>query len=131
MYLGRTGRIGHRGVSTSFYTERDEPIASVLTRTLLETNQKIPEFLQVYIPEGCADGKNLKFETESDYDPNETGGAGGGESGEAWGTENAAGSDSGGAWGSTPANESGDTGVIQTTEASSGWGAVENTSSAW
>ncbi|KAK5994957.1 ATP-dependent RNA helicase ded1 [Cladobotryum mycophilum] len=110
--IGRTGRIGHRGVATSLFTERDEAIASVLTRTLLETNQIIPEFLQVYIPEGGIEGGKVKFETESDFDPNDlpaTGGDGGwggdgdeAESGNAWGGDGedaTAGSDAGGGWG--------------------------------
>ncbi|EGX95029.1 DEAD/DEAH box RNA helicase, putative [Cordyceps militaris CM01] len=68
--IGRTGRIGHRGVATSLFTERDEAIASVLTRTLLETNQEIPEFLEEYKPE-IAPGTAIRFETESDFDPDE------------------------------------------------------------
>lgn len=68
---GRTGRIGHRGLATSFLDPvYDEAIASVLTRTLLETKQEVPEFLQMYVPEGDA-AQNLRFETESDYDPSE------------------------------------------------------------
>lgn len=70
--LGRTGRIGHRGVATSFFTERDDPLGSVLARTLLETNQEIPEFLSMYLPQGVT-RQNLKFETESDFDPNDLG----------------------------------------------------------
>ncbi|KAK3363496.1 P-loop containing nucleoside triphosphate hydrolase protein [Lasiosphaeria hispida] len=65
--IGRTGRIGHRGLSTSFYTNRDEPIASVLTRTLLETEQEIPDFLETFKPDGD-DLVNLKFEAEEDFD---------------------------------------------------------------
>ncbi|KAG6137375.1 hypothetical protein E4U28_004593 [Claviceps purpurea] len=69
--IGRTGRIGHRGVATSLFSpSSDEGIASVLTRTLLETGQEIPEFLQMYVPEGDAATKP-KFETESDFDPQE------------------------------------------------------------
>ncbi|KAK4124996.1 DEAD-domain-containing protein [Parathielavia appendiculata] len=76
--IGRTGRIGHRGLASSFYSDRDEPIASVLTRTLLETNQEIPDFLQQYVPEG-ATPSNLKFEADSDFEEEATGtGAGGG-----------------------------------------------------
>ncbi|KAJ4147840.1 hypothetical protein LMH87_002342 [Akanthomyces muscarius] len=86
--IGRTGRIGHRGVATSLFTDRDEPIASVLTRTLLETNQDIPEFLEIYKPE-LVPGKAIKFETESDYDPNEmqAGAQDADEAGGAWGGE--------------------------------------------
>lgn len=67
-FLGRTGRIGHRGLATSFFTEADEPIASVLTRTLLETNQDIPDFLQPYLPE---EGEILRFEADSDFEPDD------------------------------------------------------------
>ncbi|VBB73561.1 Putative ATP-dependent RNA helicase [Podospora comata] len=66
--IGRTGRIGHRGMASSFFTERDEPIASVLTRTLLETGQEIPDFLAGYIPEDVA---HLRFEADSDFDETE------------------------------------------------------------
>lgn len=84
---GRTGRMGQRGIATSFYTERDEPIASVLVRTLLETKQEVPEFLQSFMPTGKG-LENLKFETESDFDPEEAGIAhlgGGGDGG--WSNE--------------------------------------------
>ncbi|KAK5663188.1 hypothetical protein OQA88_6605 [Cercophora sp. LCS_1] len=76
--IGRTGRIGNRGMATSFYEDRDEPMASVLTRTLLETNQEVPDFLEAYIPEGAA-RENLKFEADSDFE--EDGGAGGDDNG--------------------------------------------------
>ncbi|KAK4154854.1 P-loop containing nucleoside triphosphate hydrolase protein [Chaetomidium leptoderma] len=79
--IGRTGRIGHRGLATSFYSDRDEPIASVLTRTLMETNQEVPDFLQSYVPEG-ASATNLKFEADSDFEDE---GANAGTGGAAWG----------------------------------------------
>ena len=69
------------------FSDRDEPLGSVLTRTLMETNQEVPEFLQLYMPEGAA-GENLKFETESDFDPNDLGGAAGDFGGDGWGGEN-------------------------------------------
>ncbi|KAL2128862.1 hypothetical protein VTI74DRAFT_8549 [Chaetomium olivicolor] len=106
--IGRTGRIGHRGLATSFYSDRDEAIASVLTRTLLETNQEIPDFLQSYVPEGATAG-NLKFEADSDFEEDTAGtGAGTGGDGGGWG----AGTDGAGyGWGG------GDAG------AGAGWGA--------
>ncbi|ODA78721.1 hypothetical protein RJ55_06103 [Drechmeria coniospora] len=73
--IGRTGRIGHRGLATSFFSDRDEPMASVLTRTLLETKQAIPDFLEMYIPEGGIN-ERPKFETESDFDPDDVGAIG-------------------------------------------------------
>ncbi|PKK43691.1 hypothetical protein CI102_12241 [Trichoderma harzianum] len=113
--IGRTGRIGHRGVATSFFTDRDEAIASVLTRTLLETNQDIPDFLQSYIPENYANGIKVKFETESDFDPNDVAGAGDSQGG-GWGGDETANPDSGaGGWGA-----SGDSG--DAADSGGGWG---------
>ncbi|KAL7920827.1 P-loop containing nucleoside triphosphate hydrolase protein [Trichoderma austrokoningii] len=104
--IGRTGRIGHRGVATSFFTERDEPMASVLTRTLLETNQDIPAFLQPYVPENWSSGTKVKFETESDFDPNDVAGAGdGGADAGGWGGDDSGQGDSGAGWGGSGAND--------------------------
>ncbi|OLN97264.1 ATP-dependent RNA helicase DED1-like protein 2 [Colletotrichum chlorophyti] len=128
--IGRTGRMGQRGIATSFYTERDEPIASVLVRTLLETKQEVPEFLQSYMPTGKG-LENLKFETESDFDPEEAGiahlgnsagswGDGGDDdnAGEGWGNS---GGDGDAAWGAAPDDSSND--VKKEPEAAPAWGA--------
>lgn len=81
---GRTGRIGNKGTAISFYTERDEPLAELLTFTLLEMKQDIPDFLQQYVPEG-GNVENLKFDYDSDEIEDEpVGGSGGGDDG-AWG----------------------------------------------
>ncbi|KAK3311350.1 P-loop containing nucleoside triphosphate hydrolase protein [Chaetomium strumarium] len=109
--IGRTGRIGHRGLATSFYTDRDEPIASVLTRTLIETNQEVPEFLQSYVPEGAAPG-NLKFEADSDFE-DETAGADGGDAG------------GGGGWGAGDDGDAGDAGNGNG-NIGGGWGADDS-----
>lgn len=85
--IGRTGRIGHQGIATSFYTERDEGLASLLTRTMMEAKQKVPDFLQQYVPEGP-----VTFEEESEHE--EFGGNGsnaGGADDAGWGA-------SGGGW---------------------------------
>ncbi|KAI0405479.1 P-loop containing nucleoside triphosphate hydrolase protein [Xylaria palmicola] len=74
--IGRTGRIGHHGLATSFYTERDEPIGKLLTMTLMETGQPIPDFLEQHKPEDT-DISKLKFEYDTDEeDLGENGGAG-------------------------------------------------------
>lgn len=71
-FIGRTGRIGNMGLATSFYNDRDEDLAPSLVKTLLETRQTIPDFLESHIPEGfTADGltgdlAKLKFEADSD-----------------------------------------------------------------
>lgn len=44
--IGRTGRVGNRGKSTSFYVaETDGALAGEFVRILKEANQPIPEFL--------------------------------------------------------------------------------------
>ncbi|KAK6069706.1 ATP-dependent RNA helicase DED1-like protein 2 [Seiridium cupressi] len=129
--IGRTARAGLKGKAISFYTEKDEPIAEVLTKTLLETNQEIPEFLQQYVPEG-EDAKNLKFEPGSDEEDegvDDAAGAGG------WAVDGGSGGgDSAGGWGN-----SGDSNTATAPTAptggddAGGWGAgVDATSStAW
>ena len=149
--LGRTGRIGHRGLATSFYdSRRDEPLASVLTRTLLETNQDIPDFLEEFKPQGDA-LENLKFEADSDFEENgddEADAAGGdAEGGGSWGVsassdtgeasasgdnawgaaggqDNASG---GGGWGATAGNETAT--ATANADAGNGWGG--GASSGW
>lgn len=97
--------------------------------TLLETNQDIPECLQLYVPEGYVAGKTkLKFEADSDFGDDDEAGAiennGGG-----WGTlddgadaDPEKSTDADGVWG-TPA--------IEVSEAGDdGWGAPARSHSA-
>ena len=91
-----------------------------MTRTLLETKQDIPDFLEPYKPEGAA-LENLKFEADSDFEE-ETGNDGGAdadETGDAWGgtgsTVEDAGAADGGAWGAEPGE------VDETEGAASRW----------
>ena len=116
--VGRTGRIGHRGLATSFYCERDEPIASVLTRTLLETKQDVPDFLEQYIPEGDA-RTNLKFEADSDFDENDVAGAGDAGTDNPWGT--GAGGDDDTAAGGDPWGNAGNGDVAAVDDQATGW----------
>ncbi|KAL2263091.1 hypothetical protein VTK26DRAFT_8249 [Humicola hyalothermophila] len=88
--IGRTGRIGHRGLATSFYCEKDEALASALVRTLMETHQQVPEFLEQYIPPGMT-ADNLKFEADSDFEEEAVAPAGHdgwGAEGDSWGNNN-------------------------------------------
>ena len=69
---GRTGRIGNVGLATSFYNERDADLSEALVKTMLETHQVIPDFLESFIPEGFTsqgegDVNLLKFEADSDF----------------------------------------------------------------
>lgn len=123
-FPGRTGRIGHRGLATSFYTERDEAIASVLVRTLLETQQAVPDFLAHHVPEGD-DLKQLKFESE-----NQVGGAFGEEyddaAGGAWGAAEDSDENATGAWGAATGGAATD----DTAASGGGWDAPAPQSSA-
>ncbi|ETN38149.1 uncharacterized protein HMPREF1541_07773 [Cyphellophora europaea CBS 101466] len=58
--IGRTARIGNTGLATSFYNDRDEPMADFLVKILLETKQPIPDFFKDKIPE------DLKVEFDDD-----------------------------------------------------------------
>jgi hypothetical protein len=106
LFIGRTARIGNVGLATSFYNDKDEELADALVRTLLETKQPVPDFLESRIPE---DGK-LEFDDDTDNEgeddgdeedgpkPKENGGDGG--DGGAWGAPAKAKADADGAtWG--------------------------------
>lgn len=105
--IGRTGRIGHTGLATSFYNESNEDLAPGIVNLLLETGQKIPDFLEHFKPE---DGL-AKFDDNSDEEEGaaEDGYAAdaGGDAGDAggWGEAEApaAAADDAGAWGVAPA----------------------------
>ncbi|KAI9848348.1 MAG: hypothetical protein M1838_000564 [Thelocarpon superellum] len=67
--IGRTARIGNVGMATSFYNERNDDIAEVLVKVLLETKQEVPEFLESWVPEGAReDHTKIGFEDDSDSD---------------------------------------------------------------
>jgi len=94
LLTGRTGRIGHRGLASSLFTDEDEPIASFLARTLLETGQEIPDFLQHHVSEG----QELKFEADSDSEPGDNADGDWGTGGDIQGTNEAQDANDGG-WG--------------------------------
>ncbi|RAL05149.1 DEAD/DEAH box helicase [Aspergillus ibericus CBS 121593] len=79
--IGRTARIGNEGLATSFYNhDHDSELAPDLVKLLLETNQKIPDFLDSYIP---AD-RVVKFEDDTDEE-NEEKDNDGDDADDAWG----------------------------------------------
>jgi ATP-dependent RNA helicase DDX3X len=74
--IGRTARIGNCGLSSSFYNDRDEGIAEDLAKLLKESNQKIPSFLESFVPEELnwdndntddEDGTNDQFNTGGNF----------------------------------------------------------------
>lgn len=69
--IGRTGRIGHQGLATSFYNERDEEIGQPLVNLLMETDQEIPDFLSQFKPE---EGVKVEFHDDTDDEDEDTSG---------------------------------------------------------
>ena len=66
--IGRTGRIGNEGLSTSFYNDRNEDMGPLLCKLLIESGQKVPDFLEQYKPE---DGEELEWDDKSEPDEDE------------------------------------------------------------
>jgi ATP-dependent RNA helicase DDX3X len=48
--IGRTARIGHQGLATSFYNDRNTDLAEDLVKLLIENKQVVPNFLDEYRP---------------------------------------------------------------------------------
>lgn len=65
--IGRTARIGHQGLATSFYNDRNEELAQDLVKVLIECDCEVPDFLAHLIPE---DGK-LEFDDDTDDEDDE------------------------------------------------------------
>jgi len=55
-----TGRIGNKGLATSFYNERNEDLGMELTHFLQESNQPVPDFLEEF---KVADGEPMCLST--------------------------------------------------------------------
>ncbi|KAK5111897.1 hypothetical protein LTR62_004629 [Meristemomyces frigidus] len=49
--IGRTARIGHEGLATSFYNDKNEDLAQDLVNVLVECQQEVPDFLSHLAPE--------------------------------------------------------------------------------
>jgi ATP-dependent RNA helicase DDX3X len=79
--IGRTARIGHVGMATSFYNERNEDIAVSLVKILMETGHDVPDFLEEFKPiDGAVD-----FSDNGSEDSFDDEGAGGEADDSAWG----------------------------------------------
>jgi len=66
--IGRTARVGNKGLATTFYNDKNSEIASDLVKILLECDQEIPDFLQTYKPHDS----NLNFDDDDDGGRNST-----------------------------------------------------------
>lgn len=99
--IGRTARIGHKGLAISFFNnDKNADIAADLTATLMEQNQTIPDFLEEHKrPDGT-----LVFTDDVD-EADATGGD------EGWGTA---------------ADENGHNADGDNTGNANGWGTEEN-----
>ncbi|KAI9829406.1 MAG: hypothetical protein M1819_006343 [Sarea resinae] len=86
--IGRTARIGNQGIATSFFNDRNEDLAEVLVKVLLETKQEIPDFLQSFMPEGGTEAA-LNFEDDTDNEGEESSDEAGNAGGEAPAAEEA------------------------------------------
>ena len=46
--IGRTGRVGNKGMAISFYNEKNKVIAEDLVKEMKKAKQEIPDFLQKF-----------------------------------------------------------------------------------
>ena len=99
--IGRTARIGHQGLATSLYNDRNEGMAQDLVNVLVECECAVPDFLQHLVPE---DGQ-IKFDddTEDEGDAADAGNGLGGASTGGFGHGADGGAPVADAWGATPA----------------------------
>ncbi|OBZ88174.1 ATP-dependent RNA helicase DED1 [Choanephora cucurbitarum] len=58
--IGRTARVGNSGLATSFFNDKNFPVASDLTKVLVECKQQLPPFLEKYKT------KDLRFRDDDD-----------------------------------------------------------------
>lgn len=75
--IGRTARIGNRGLATSFYNDRNSDIGSDLVKILLESSQEVPDFLESFKPDGDLEWTEDQSDAEGEEDV-------AGQSSEAW-----------------------------------------------
>lgn len=72
--IGRTARIGHKGLATSFYNDRNEDIAQALVNVMKENSNPVPDFLAFFKTED-----EIDFEDDTDSEGDGEGNAAGGD----------------------------------------------------
>ena len=102
--IGRTARIGHEGLATSFYNDRNEDIAQDLVNVLFECECDVPDFLCHLKPE---EGGHPEFQDDTD-DEAEAEDEANGDAGAGFGGGDEGGATVANAWGAAP--EAADTG---------------------
>ena len=58
--IGRTGRVGNKGMAISFYNEKNKVIAEDLVKEMKKAKQEIPDFLQKFNYDNLNDD-NINF----------------------------------------------------------------------
>ncbi|KAK4543379.1 hypothetical protein LTR36_005522 [Oleoguttula mirabilis] len=115
--IGRTARIGHQGLATSFFNDRNEDIQQELVNVLIECECEVPDFLEHLKPE---EGSKIEFDDDTDEEVEEEDGAAADGDGDAGGIAVAA-----GAWGAAPADEGADAGGFAADAGAGGFAADE------
>ena len=59
--IGRTGRVGNKGMAISFYNEKNKVIAEDLVKEMKKAKQEIPDFLQKFNYDNLNDDNNNFF----------------------------------------------------------------------
>ena len=59
--IGRTGRVGNKGMAISFYNDKNKVIAEDLVKEMIKAKQEIPDFLQKFNYDNLNDDNNNFF----------------------------------------------------------------------
>lgn len=78
--IGRTGRIGNAGKASSFYNDRNDDLAPKLVKLLIEAQQVVPDFLDMFKPEN-PDKIEWNDGTDDESEAGDFGGGFGGDAG--------------------------------------------------
>ena len=57
--IGRTGRVGHKGMAFSFYNDKNKVIAEDLVKQMIKAKQEIPDFLKKFNYDNLSEDNNF------------------------------------------------------------------------